>query len=135
MNALSLWIVPAAALRSGAPAASLLALARSAAHRPADLLAGGGGWLDRLATLAAAPFALDLYVAGARGEGWRELDAFALATVYGQVLWDDRMGGWHAESGRPDSAERLRELHDLALRCYRHLGEGERLVLVDVPPD
>ncbi len=95
-----------------------------------DVLSTRTGWLARLTALAAAPFALDLYFSGHRAETHRELDPFALATVYGQVLWDDRMWGWHAESGRDDSAARLREIHDLALRCYRGLDAGERLVLV-----
>jgi hypothetical protein len=85
-----------------------------------------------LTRLAGAPFGLDLYFRGPPGEGWRELDAFALAAVYGQVIWDDRAGQWHAESGRPDSMQRLRELHDLALRAYRGFDAGERLLLVAV---
>lgn len=117
-------------LRAGAPLDALDVAEAQAPLPAADLLSGGGGWLDRLTDLAGAPFALDLYAAGGRGPGWRELDAFALATVYGQVLWDDRGPGWHADSGRPDSAARLREIHDLALRCYRALDAGERLVLV-----
>ena len=106
-------------------------LAKTGVFPTADLLSEGDGWLSRLARLSGAPFGLDLYVSGARGEGWREVDAFALATVYGQVIWDDRIWGWHGESGRPDSAERAREIHDLALHAYRGLGDGERLVLVD----
>jgi hypothetical protein len=39
------------------------------------------------------------------------------------------MWGWHTGTGRPDSAERLREIHDLALRAYR---QDEALVLAEV---
>jgi len=94
-----------------------------------ELIEAPGGWLSRVGAAAGAPLTLDLFYAGASGPGWRELDAFALCTVYGQVLWDDRASRWHDESGRADSASRLREIHDLALRCYRALHEGERLIL------
>jgi hypothetical protein len=94
-----------------------------------DLLDTPGGWLTRLGAAAGAPLTLDLYFSGTPRPQGRELDAFALCTVYGQVLWDDRAFSWHAESGRADSASRMREIHDLALRCYRTLGDGERLIL------
>jgi hypothetical protein len=105
------------------------ALASSAALVPADVSDEGDGWLAGLSRVSGAPLGLTLFVHGRRGPGWVELDAFALATVYGQVLWDDRMWGWHTGTGRSDSAERLRELHDLALRAYR---QDEALVLAEV---
>lgn len=126
----ALCIAAAGSVRPGAPADALDVLARSAEAADTDLTDSADGWLTRLTRLSGAPFCLDLYAQGARGPGWRELDAFALATVYGQVLWDDRMWGWHGEVGFPESAARLRELHDLALRCYRKLDAGERLVLL-----
>lgn len=134
MRTLGLRIVSARSLLDGVPASALEVLAAAPDLPAADLLDNGAGWLARLRDLAAVPFPLDLYFGGQRGPDWREVDAFALATVYGQVIWDDRVGGWHAESGRADSAQRLREIHDLALRCYRRLGDGERLVLVESVP-
>lgn len=136
-SALAVCIVSARSLAPGPtgapPADRLERLAGTRAFPAADLLDVQAGWLSRLASLSGAPFPLNLYVSGQRGPDWQELDAFALATVYGQVIWDDRIWGWHTESGRPDSAERLREIHDLALRCYRNLQAGERLVLVETP--
>lgn len=130
MSTLTLCVV-----RGGLPApetapAALDVVSRTEPLPEADLFDAGGGWLTRMTRLAGAPFGLDLYFRGPPGAGWREVDAFALATVYGQVLWDDRAWQWHAESGRADSMQRLRELHDLALRCYRNHGDGERLLLV-----
>ncbi|MSP73901.1 MAG: hypothetical protein EXR76_17350 [Myxococcales bacterium] len=93
-----------------------------------DLQSNGGLWLDALSRRVQAPLGVDLYVSGLRGPTFRELDAFALATVYGQVLWDDRMPGWHGETERADSAAVLRQIHDLALRAYRRFDLGERLV-------
>ena len=129
----ALRIVTAETLAEGVPAEALTTLAETPSLPAADVLGAGDGWLARLAGLAAAPLTLDLFFAGRRGPDWHEVDAFALATVYGQVIWDDRMLGWHAECGRPDSVARIREIHDLALRCYRQLDAGERLVLVSVP--
>jgi hypothetical protein len=130
----ALRIVSAATLAEGVPAEALIVLATTPSLPAVDVLGAGDGWLARLAGLAAAPLTLDLFFAGRRGPDWHEVDAFALATVYGQVIWDDRMWGWHAECGRDDSAARIREIHDLALRCHRQLDAGERLVLVSVPP-
>lgn len=112
-------------------------LAATPEFAEADLVGDGDGWLPRLSRLAGAPLCVDLYLvqggAGASGPV-AELDALALASIYGQVIWDDRMASWHAMSGRPDSAQRMRELHDLALRCHRRFEEGERLVLVRSGP-
>lgn len=129
MSEWTLRIVAARSLIADASAADLETLAGTPAFPAEDLLDTGPGWLSRLAGLAGVPFPLNLYVSGRRGPDWSELDAFALATVYGQVIWDDRVGNWHSASGRTDSAERLREIHDLALRCYRNLDAGERLIL------
>lgn len=107
------------------------ALARTAPLALTDLVDEGDGWLAGFSRAAGAPMGLSLFVHGARGEGWVELDAFALATVYQQVIWDDRAWSWHAESGRADSAERMRQIHDLALRAYRGFADGERLVLAE----
>ena len=107
------------------------ALALTPPLAQADLVDEGDGWLARYSRLAGAPMGLTLFVHGARGPGWVELDAFALATVYQQVIWDDRAWGWHTETGRADSAERMRQIHDLALRAYRGFADGERLVLAE----
>lgn len=125
---LTLRVVRRASLGGGAREA-LDTLASSAALPADDLVSTGAGWLPGLTGRVGAPFCLDLYASGARGEAFYEVDAFALATVYGQVLWDDRAHEWHADSGRTDSAARMREIHDLALRVYRAL-DDERLVVV-----
>ena len=112
-----------------------LAILDSTRELPAgDLASDGGGWLDALSRRVQAPLGVDLYVSGLRGPAFRELDAFAVATVYGQVLWDDRMPGWHGETGRADSAAVLRQIHDLALRAYRRFDLGERLVWMASEP-
>lgn len=99
----------------------------------ADFEADGPGWLARLSRLSGAPLGLTSFeLVPQPANPWRALDAFALATVYGQVLWDDRMPGWHGESGQPRSAQLLREIHDLAIRAYRNHEAGERLYLVSM---
>ncbi len=98
------------------------------------------GWLGRLTALSGAPVTLlpNFVVApplpgGALdGIDTFELDAFAVATVYGTVILDDRAWQWHGSAGRADSATLLRALHDLAVRAYRNHDAGERLQVVRV---
>lgn len=123
-------------LRDGLEAATREQIGDLAA---ADAFSDGGGWLDRLGTAIGGVLGLDAYARVARGvmatpaPNAFELDAFALVSIYGTVLWDDRAWQWHAALDVPDSAKRLRAVHDLALRAYRQWDEGARLVVVIEP--
>ncbi len=142
---IALYAVRHADLLAGLDAGRLdpgpAALAQAGPAPAADLLSGGGGWLDRLTELSGAPLAVDTFVlappkvAGrlVADDSVREVDAFALVSVYGILLWDDRVFGWHAQSGRADSADLFRRIHDVAMRVYTAYDEGERLVLARVP--
>jgi hypothetical protein len=106
----------------------------------ADLDETPDGWLARLTALSGAPVVLVptfvrwppvlCGVPVTQDAPAFELDAFAVASVYETVVWDDRAPFWHRDAGRPDSAALLRALHDLALRAYRNHDAGERLVVI-----
>lgn len=130
----------------GHPGAEAVEAATRARIGPLPLadLTDEGGWLARLTGITGAPLALlPQFVAAPRRlagvpvtestPAW-ELDAFAVASVYETVVWDDRAAFWHRDSGRDDSATLLRALHDLALRAYRNHDEGERLVVLAESP-
>ncbi|MFN3199257.1 MAG: hypothetical protein ACE366_12720 [Bradymonadia bacterium] len=96
------------------------------------------GWLPGLAKESGAPLTLEHFelaprqAAGVRDpRGAWELDAFALCSVYERVVWDDRAPTWHNTVGRPKSHDRLRKIHDLALRAWRNSEQGERLVMLE----
>jgi hypothetical protein len=123
------------------PEVSVVVRAGDAQVGPLDLAdLTDAGWLGRLTALSGAPVTLvpnfvtaPALTGGALdGVDVFELDAFAVATVYGTVVLDDRAWQWHGDAGRPDSAQLLRAIHDLAVRAYRNHDAGERLQVVRV---